>query len=63
MDEDGKVSKANKERILEAFGFGGYENAKDISALHSAKASEENIQMKSETKKVDEYDDHALHIT
>ena len=63
VEEDGKVSKENRERILEAFGFGGYENAKDISSLHSAKATEENIAMKQADMGVDEYDDHALHIT
>ncbi len=62
VDDDGKISKANKERILEAFGFGGYENAKDISSLHSAKATEENIAMMDGSVDVDEYDDHALHI-
>ena len=61
-DEDGKLSMENKNRILEAFGFGSYENAKDISALHIAKASEENIDMKSENAAVEDYDDHALHI-
>ena len=61
-DEDGKVSKENKHRILEAFGFGSYENAKDISSLHIAKAGEENLEMKTTTAEADEYDDHALHI-
>ena len=56
------MSKENKNRILEAFGFGSYENARDISALHIAKASEENIDMKSAEGSVDDYDDHALHI-
>jgi hypothetical protein len=62
-DEDGKVSKENKHRILEAFGFGGYENAKDISALHIAKASEENLDMRMAEVEVDYYDDHSAHIT
>ncbi len=61
-DEDGKVSKENKNRILEAFGFGSYENARDISALHIAKACEENLEMLSAETAVDEYDDHELHI-
>ena len=60
-DEDGKISQENKNRILEAFGFGSYENARDISALHIAKASEENIDMRSKDVEVDVYDDHALH--
>jgi hypothetical protein len=62
-DENGNISKENKHRILEAFGFGGYENARDISALHIAKASEENLDMKTGEIQIDCYDDHALHIT
>lgn len=61
-DEDGKVSKENKNRILEAFGYGSVENAKDISALHIAKADEENLAMKEGGVAVDEYDDHELHV-
>ena len=61
-DENGKISKENKNRILDAFGFGTYENTRDISSLHIAKASEENIKMKKQDVDVDEYDEHALHI-
>ncbi|MBR2647131.1 MAG: hypothetical protein IKD47_06215 [Clostridia bacterium] len=62
-DDEGKLTAENKNRILEAFGFGGYENAKDISALHIAKAAEENIGIKQgEEIAPDEYDDHGLHI-
>ena len=61
-DENGVMSAENKHRILEAFGFGSYENVKDISAMHIAKASEENLDMKSAETAVDDYDDHALHI-
>ena len=62
-DEEGKISKENKNRILEAFGFGGYENAKDISSLHIAKAGEENLEMRTKEVQADCYDDHDLHIT
>ena len=62
-DENGNISKENKNRILEAFGFGSYENARDISSLHIAKASGENLQLKEEEVSVDEYDEHTLHIT
>lgn len=61
-DEDGKLTAENKNRILEAFGFGSYENARDISALHIAKAGEENIEMKGSDVLPDEYDDHGLHL-
>lgn len=60
--DDGKISTVNKNRILEAFGFGSFENARDISALHIAKAGEENEQLKHGDTEVDDYDDHALHI-
>ena len=62
-DADGKLTAENKHRILEAFGFGSYENARDISALHIAKAGEENLTMKTEGIVPDSYDEHELHIT
>ena len=61
-DENGKLTQENKNRILEAFGYGTYENARDISALHTAKASEENLELKSTEMLPDTYDDHGLHI-
>ncbi len=62
-DGDGKLTTESKNRILEAFGFGSFENARDISALHIAKAGEENLLMKERDVDCDSYDDHALHIT
>ncbi len=62
-DEDGNLTRENKHRILEAFGFGSYENVQEISALHIGKAGEENLEMKKRDVGVDEYDDHALHIS
>ena len=61
-DENGMLTVENKHRILEAFGFGSYENARDISALHILKAGEENIDMRYGEVTPDVYDDHALHI-
>ena len=70
--EDGKLTQESKNRILEAFGFGSYENAKDISALHIAKACEENLEFtEGDTALtadmgapfgVESYDDHELHL-
>ena len=62
-DGDGKLSTENKNRVLEAFGFGSFENARDISALHIAKAGEENLELKKGEVAVDEFDEHALHVT
>ncbi len=61
-DKEGNLSAETRNRILEAFGFGSYENAKDISALHIAKAGEENLEMKKRAAAPDGYDDHELHI-
>ena len=62
-DENGNLTIENKQRILEAFGFGSYENVKDISALHIEKAEEENLALLANEVAPDEYDDHALHET
>ena len=61
-DEEGNLTQENKNRILEAFGFGSYENARDISSLHIAKAREENLDMIGAETEIDTYDDHELHI-
>ena len=61
-DEKGNLTAENKHRILEAFGFGSYENVRDISSLHIAKAGEENVEMKGGEIAPEEYDDHTLHI-
>ena len=61
--DDGKISQNNKNRILEAFGLGSYENCRDISALHEECAREENLKMRAgERVRVDELDDHEAHI-
>lgn len=60
--DDGKITAENKHRVLEAFGFGSYENARDISSLHIAKAGEENLEMRKTDVAIDDYDDHDLHI-
>lgn len=61
-DEEGKLGSENKNRILEAFGFGSYENAKDISALHRAKATDENLELRERAVEPDDFDEHELHI-
>ena len=61
-DEDGKVNASARARILDAFGFGSVENTKDVTALHIARAGEENLAMKSGDCAVAEYDDHDAHL-
>ena len=62
-DENGNLTAENKQRILDAFGFGGYENVKDISSLHLEKAEEENLALLTGEAVPDEYDEHDLHET
>ena len=61
-DENGKLTVEHKNLILEAFGFGSYENVRDISAMHIAKAGEENLELKEGDILPDDYDAHELHI-
>lgn len=61
-DENGKVAKEHRNKILDAFGFGDEKNARDISALHVAKASDENVLFLANEVAVEEFDDHALHV-
>ena len=61
-DEQGKVSRENRDKILDAFGFGDVDNARDITALHRAKAADENLEFASADVVVEEFDDHEIHI-
>jgi hypothetical protein len=47
---------------LDAFGFGDVENARDISALHRARAAEENLKFEKANVTVEEFDDHEIHV-
>ena len=61
--DDGKISQTNKNRILDAFGLGSYENCRDISALHEERAREENLLFRAgEKAERDELDDDEAHI-
>ena len=62
-DENGKLATVHRSKILDAFGYGDVENAKDITPLHLNKAAEENVLFLSGEVPVEEYDDHQAHIT
>ena len=61
-DGEGKISDGVRSRVLEALGYGSFENARDISYLHIRKAERENVRLMKEEVEADAYDDHALHI-
>ena len=55
QDEEGKLSDETRARVLDALGYGSFENARDVSHLHLKKAERENVEAAV-------YDDHRLHI-
>ncbi len=59
---DGTLTDEVRNKVLDALGFGTFENARDISALHIRKAEQENVTMLTEDAETDDYDDHSLHI-
>ena len=61
-DEKDGFSDGMRNKLLNALGYGSFENAKDISDLHLKKAERENILLREREVDADSYDDHALHI-
>lgn len=60
--EDGTLSDDTRNKVLEALGFGTFENARDISHLHLKKAERENVLMAQSDVPAAAYDDHGVHI-
>ncbi len=62
-DGEGNLSDDARNKVLDALGYGSFENARDISALHIRKAERENVELAHGEVEADEYDDHDLHVT
>ncbi|MGN0822793.1 MAG: hypothetical protein ACI4NG_03375 [Candidatus Gallimonas sp.] len=62
-DENGKLSDDTRNKLLEALGYGSFENARDISRLHVKKAERENVLLAQRDVEAATYDDHELHVT
>ena len=60
--KDGALSAHTKAKILDILGYGSLDNANDLSALHLARADEENLSFENGEIQAQEYDDHELHI-
>jgi hypothetical protein len=60
FDENGKLSDASKNKVLEILGFGNWESARSADELHIKKAQKENTQINA--AEVEEIDNHGLHI-
>lgn len=61
-DENGKLSSHVKHKILDVFGYGGWEETQTIRNLHQTRATKENVSAYEDEIKVCEIDDHDLHI-
>ena len=61
-DEDGKLSDAMRYKILEVFGYGGWERTQNVSALHVSRAGKENAAITNKEPQASEVDDHELHV-
>lgn len=63
-DDEGKIDKRTKTKLLEILGFGSVDNARDISSLHINKAEKENIGfLNKEYIAPSDIDDHGLHVS
>jgi len=61
-DEKGRLSVANKQKVLEMLGFGNWESAREVDELHEKRAKEENEKVKDGPIEIEEVDDDDLHI-
>ena len=61
-DGEGRFSDDTRNKVLDALGYGSFENARDISRLHLRKAERENLLLAQRDIEAESYDDHALHI-
>ncbi|MCM1224439.1 MAG: hypothetical protein NC548_59320, partial [Lachnospiraceae bacterium] len=58
-DENGKMTDSAKHRFMEALGYGGWDSDIDLAQVHITRAETENSK---DSYKINEFDDHALHI-
>ena len=61
-DENGKLTDAMRYKILDVFGYGGWEQTQDVNAMHLNRAQKENENLLKKLPAVSEVDNHALHI-
>ncbi|MBQ5802497.1 MAG: hypothetical protein IIW27_05645 [Clostridia bacterium] len=61
-DEKGKLSAATRKKLLRTMGYGTLADGGDLSELHVARASEENLLLRTKEVAAEEYDDHDLHV-
>ena len=61
-DDDGKISAANKTKVLEMLGFGNWESARELDVLNQNRAKEENDRVREQAIEPEEVDDDDIHV-
>lgn len=61
-DDDGKLKRAVKDKILETLGYKSLGSGRNIEELHRVRSGKENLTLMERAAEVKPYDDHALHI-
>lgn len=61
-DDEGRMSRHIKNKVLSFIGYGGFADGRDIAHMHAARAAAENEAMRTGEADVKDYDDHAVHI-
>lgn len=61
-DENGRLSADKRHKILDTFGYGGWESTQEIASLHVSRAQKENEEVANSDIEPTEVDDHELHI-
>ncbi|MDR1093528.1 MAG: hypothetical protein LBL66_05205 [Clostridiales bacterium] len=61
-NEDGKLDNSARVKVLDMLGFGMWENAQDLNALHVKRAVLENQRLEKGETPPSEIDEHGLHI-
>ena len=61
-DGNGKLPDATRRKILDVFGYGGWEQTQYVNSLHSTRAERENYALSKQPLTVSEIDDHLLHV-
>jgi hypothetical protein len=62
LDENGKMSDSSRLKLLEMMGLGNWESAVNVEELHQKKAFKENESAHKVAPKIDDFDNHAIHV-
>ncbi|MDR3021691.1 MAG: hypothetical protein LBU60_03330 [Clostridiales bacterium] len=61
-DEKGRLTDVMRNRLLNALGYGGWENSQTLDSLHIKRAEKENLNIATQNPQPEDIDKHDLHI-